>query len=1735
LTHQFFADVFSDGPVPCGPLGGRHPCRHPDDETEWQDRDGNGRGDNEVPIDPDLLAHFTFNELRQCLFADTLDSGLLARSCAVELSPSGLERRALSFATQCGEVVFTQPLELSADFSLSVWVNPVETQARQTLLRLGNGLTVVRQADLIDLVVDGQVVLSAPSTLWTGAWNHLVINRQETSLSLSVNGALVAQTTYHGPLEAHEVMVLGPDCGHDTTPFTGKLDELHVYRRGLQPSELERLYLVGLYHQLQAQREVHDYLFRFGDLSGNTVSVQDPDDPLFGVALTLLDPAQREGLVVGLGQTVFNLSGLQNLGPQVHLAGNLQEDPEVLLTLPFNRQAMTDLSVDVSQLLVVRRDDLTGELSFLDTVSIDQSADTLTVATDGFSSFGVVAYDLTGWWWQGPESSILMSCPTLGVMNYPCGLTEDFYLYQGPDSSFGTLGELNFNDVPYSLHGTIHADGTVAYYNEGCGHEIACIVQFGNHYGLGGILRTEDHCSARWFHGDLALRPSSYDQPAMFIESWFHTQRRYLRIDDFDQNGDPIISEHWCSWDGPSSLVKQSELLTLHTEARRYQLTEGTTNQVRILINTLIQTDAATLALMDVSGGTVHSWSFPTLEAGRITQVHWDGTDASGDLVPSGRYTLQLAGSHRGKTLYVRSDIILETKFIVQDPVDSDGDGYTDAVDAFPNDPAEWLDTDGDASGDNADLDDDGDGVPDDEDAFPEDPFEWADKDGDGIGDHVDYLIENPDEFTPIRHPLADLEPVEGLLPFVERQESPEGKTYALQTEFYYSPNPGIQVTSGVVELETEQGLSPELLRVYDDASVDPFDPIDIPEEQASVINDDLAEELIESSDDRWFEVIISLANIPRERLSRMVERAIAQKNICTAAEKREFIQGKNAHTQELTEEMLSPLILRIERLGGTILGVCNYSPCLHAHLSKAVIEQIAQYPGVLSIESNSKVVPDDVTSSEIRSATQINSYVDRGYSGYLAKGKRVVFALLDPHNFNAGVPGFFTGNLKDSVSRIIEMYSCETYWLFGWESECRKVSSFPSTNGSHATSVASILFGDYLHQQGSTYTLDMTYEDARNVFVIPISPTQITGYAPKAHGVFYKIPNDFDSLEAIESVLNSKHDISLMNMSFNNGTFKDGNCQGKDSVSKKVNQAFEAGVLTVKSAGNDKPKNYFQCTVGGPGSAISSFTVGGVGDITAKPSVSSGASLDSTLSSQALRRLLRHGQVYGYSSRGGYVARNQDRYRNYWKYGHGRTIIDLVAPACHSYPVDNLGPNKTIHYYKPGCGTSYSAPTVAAAAIDFITKFKLSNVSHADFIDDPGILFASLLLMGDRMSSNEGYMKYGFDNHWGAGRLKMQLIQEGYISKGSQLLLGSTCVKQGKPVSIQLNRGNPLPITINEAKAVLWWYDRRHQDGKKIDNIDLFLRSDTDQQILVSSISPFDNKERVYTRGVGGKRLSFKMVGVEVSADKQDGNGCSEDNSMRVYYAALLSSSIRNSSGYPSYNRDTGLGVEPETKIYAYYPFTNGSGKPVTDIGNDHYHNAVFRNTTWRDESFGEPDSVAGDKSVSFDPLVGGSVEIDSAIIQGALNYSISFWIKPDPWWQVTKGQFPHEATLISIGKMTDPYNVRLFLNNNHLYLQFFGGDWVGDFGNDILYTTSWQKITLVRVVDQNSSSLSSQYRVYLNDIMLGMVKSHNDYHPIPTSISDIIFGNNSDTISSDDYYGLLDAIVITTDKATP
>ncbi|MGD9081295.1 MAG: fibronectin type III domain-containing protein [Desulfobacterales bacterium] len=120
---------------------------------------------------------------------------------------------------------------------------------------------------------------------------------------------------------------------------------------------------------------------------------------------------------------------------------------------------------------------------------------------------------------------------------------------------------------------------------------------------------------------------------------------------------------------------------------------------------------------------------------------------------------------------------------------DTDGDGVPDYQDAFPSNPAETVDTDGDGIGNNADTDDDGDGMPDTwENQYGFDPLKddaSEDEDGDGLSNLDEYLAGT----DPVI-PQDNFEPDAPVLAAPDNQQVVE-LTPELRTGGFFDPNSG--------------------------------------------------------------------------------------------------------------------------------------------------------------------------------------------------------------------------------------------------------------------------------------------------------------------------------------------------------------------------------------------------------------------------------------------------------------------------------------------------------------------------------------------------------------------------------------------------------------------------------------------------------------------------------------------------------------------------------------------------------------------------------------------------------------------------------------------------------------------------------------------------------------------------------------------------------------------------------
>ena len=185
----------------------------------------------------------------------------------------------------------------------------------------------------------------------------------------------------------------------------------------------------------------------------------------------------------------------------------------------------------------------------------------------------------------------------------------------------------------------------------------------------------------------------------------------------------------------------QENVGTFRWSRGHYLRTATNCREIYLATNPWITCDGEGTLMSYGSGG----WS--------VTKFSDPEADCGG--VPCGKDIDRVDGAHSILSLNV-------TRFQVaafgRSKRDSDADGVIDAKDAFPMDPGEWRDIDGDGIGDMADDDDDGDGfldgvdvrpwdhdtdadgdgVRDVDDAFPHDPTESSDRDGDGVGDNTD-------------------------------------------------------------------------------------------------------------------------------------------------------------------------------------------------------------------------------------------------------------------------------------------------------------------------------------------------------------------------------------------------------------------------------------------------------------------------------------------------------------------------------------------------------------------------------------------------------------------------------------------------------------------------------------------------------------------------------------------------------------------------------------------------------------------------------------------------------------------------------------------------------------------------------------------------------------------------------------------------------------------------------------
>jgi hypothetical protein len=218
---------------------------------------------------------------------------------------------------------------------------------------------------------------------------------------------------------------------------------------------------------------------------------------------------------------------------------------------------------------------------------------------------------------------------------------------------------------------------------------------------------------------------------------------------------------------------------------------------------------------------------------------------------------------------------------------------------------------------------------------------------------------------------------------------------------------------------------------------------------------------------------------------------------------------------------------------------------------------------------------------------------------------------------------------------------------------------------------------------------------------------------------------------------------------------------------------------------------------------------------------------------------------------------------------------------------------------------------TVSALVADLMDRY-ISNGST--WIDDPGALYAVLLVMGDR-ETGTGKATAGFHHRWGAGRLRARTLDPSGMDYPWYFWHYSVCIDHGEYYYVNLDDGSPLPNDVNVLKAAAYWMDKRHESTGEVANVDLMLQKRNSVSLIWETMAndadADDNKAFVFKHFASGvpthEPLRLRVRGVDVVGHDF---GCGNDSIM-VHLAVFAEDSDREAP--TGYNSTTGEGIAPE------------------------------------------------------------------------------------------------------------------------------------------------------------------------------------------------------------------------------
>lgn len=437
----------------------------------------------------------------------------------------------------------------------------------------------------------------------------------------------------------------------------------------------------------------------------------------------------------------------------------------------------------------------------------------------------------------------------------------------------------------------------------------------------------------------------------------------------------------------------------------------------------------------------------------------------------------------------------------------------------------------------------------------------------------------------------------------------------------------------------------------------------------------------------------------------------------------------------------------------------------------------------------------------EIQDATQITQFLDAGYDGRHGSGMSEhgeIYVLVVDGYLDVDHPAWLDGPWWwwGTSSRLIDSawYRCNPGGCF-WESQLYNGSRqqfFPTDQ--HGNRVVTQLLSDLTKGQDSSVS-DPDIRLARS----GQSPEVVFSFRERSYPTA-------DYPEYMEEAV--WLNVDMVNLSLGDaGNRCVINPDNQDNLA--VNSAMHAGIFIVQIAGNDgyamNPSTCAEeCTVWTPAAASGVFTVG---------------AYDHRAAQDLNEAPIWENPTNCLDGSG----RGDDAY--------GRPLIKIATPGGRQwntgYPEYHPTDEVWVYYDDiyddhEGVSTSRAAPVATGAAAD-LKDFLVENTYGAPYYKYPGLLFAHMLLMGDRQTESGPDTQLPgtpLDEYWGAGHLRMRMFDEVGMDEPWRWRWTKWVEDHNEVFVFPLNPMDTYPFTNlpvdDEAdwfRAGLWWHEPNLSD----------------------------------------------------------------------------------------------------------------------------------------------------------------------------------------------------------------------------------------------------------------------------------------------------------------------------------